>query len=96
MFLGYVLFHGQLEVPVARAGRLVHTGMGATAPLTDCNVVLHTLLITLRHKRQEIDVDPSIILREHLGNRCIKVGAPPVDIIHLCWMQPVLPNFLVY
>ncbi len=73
----------------------VHTDMGATAPLTDRNVVLHTLLITLRHKSQEIDVDPFIIVCEHLGDRYIKVGAPPVDIIHLCRMQHVLPNFRV-
>ena len=55
----------------------VHTETGATAPLTDRNVVLHTLLITLRNKSQGIDVDPTLIVREHLGDRYIKVGALP-------------------
>ena len=92
-------FHGQTVVScgICRpfGAFAVHTETGATAPLTDRNVVLHTLLITLRNKSQGIDVDPTLIVREHLGDRYIKVGSLPVDNIGLCQMQHVLPHIIV-
>lgn len=72
----------------------MHTDAGAITPCSDRNKVLHLLLVTLRHRSAGVDVDPTVIVREHMSDRYLQVPppTPPWSYLILSLAQPPLPR----